>query len=71
MAEIYTEFAKQGIEIPHPKRDIQVFFPDGTTAEIKTPDDVTVSKITPDDAAPDKALPRAAAPKKNPPGQAG
>ena len=40
MSEIYTEFAKQGIEIPHPKRDIQVFFPEGTNAEIKNADDV-------------------------------
>ena len=40
MAEIYTEFAKEGIEIPHPKRDIQVFFPEGTSAEIKNADDV-------------------------------
>jgi potassium-dependent mechanosensitive channel len=29
MSEIYTEFTKQGIEIPHPKRDIQVYFPEG------------------------------------------
>jgi potassium efflux system protein len=33
MSNIYSEFTKQGIEIPHPKRDIQVFFPEGTTAE--------------------------------------
>ncbi len=30
ISEIYMEFTKQGIEIPHPKRDIQVYFPDGT-----------------------------------------
>jgi potassium efflux system protein len=30
MSEIYTKFAEQGIEIPHPKRDIQVNFPEGT-----------------------------------------
>lgn len=35
MGQIYTEFAANGIEIPHPKRDIQVFFPEGTSAEIK------------------------------------
>jgi small-conductance mechanosensitive channel len=35
MIEVYTEFAKEGIEIPHPKRDIQVFFPEGTNAEVK------------------------------------
>jgi small-conductance mechanosensitive channel len=46
MSEIYTEFAKEGIEIPHPKRDIQVFFPDGTSAEIKAPD--PVNKNLPD-----------------------
>lgn len=38
MIEVYTTFAKEGIEIPHPKRDIQVFFPEGTNAEIKTQD---------------------------------
>lgn len=32
LSEIYTQFAKEGIEIPHPKRDIQVFFPDGSNA---------------------------------------
>ncbi|RKR83927.1 mechanosensitive ion channel-like protein [Mucilaginibacter gracilis] len=30
MSEIYIKFAEEGIEIPHPKRDIQVFFPEGT-----------------------------------------
>ena len=39
MIEIYTEFAKQGIEIPHPKRDIQVFFPEGTSYEVKKNED--------------------------------
>ena len=38
MGQIYTEFTKEGIEIPHPKRDIQVFFPEGTSAEIKNPE---------------------------------
>ncbi|OCX53428.1 hypothetical protein BEL04_03770 [Mucilaginibacter sp. PPCGB 2223] len=33
MAQIYTEFAKEGIEIPHPKRDIQVYFPESSTPE--------------------------------------
>ncbi|WP_448699115.1 mechanosensitive ion channel family protein [Mucilaginibacter sp. AW1-3] len=33
MSEIYTEFTKEGIEIPHPKRDIQVYFPEGSTPE--------------------------------------
>jgi len=33
MGEIYTKFTEQGIEIPHPKRDIQVYFPEGTTPE--------------------------------------
>ncbi len=36
MSEIYTKFTEQGIEIPHPKRDIQVYFPEGTT-----PDDIS------------------------------
>jgi small-conductance mechanosensitive channel len=35
MGEIYTKFIEQGIEIPHPKRDIQIYFPEGTT-----PDDI-------------------------------
>ncbi len=38
MSEIYTAFAKEGIEIPHPKRDIQVFFPEGTSADGKNPE---------------------------------
>jgi len=33
MGEIYTKFTEQGIEIPHPKRDIQVYFPEGTPPE--------------------------------------
>jgi potassium efflux system protein len=30
MSLIYIKFAEEGIEIPHPKRDIQVYFPEGT-----------------------------------------
>ncbi len=30
MSDIYTKFTSEGIEIPHPKRDIQVYFPKGT-----------------------------------------
>jgi len=57
MSEVYTEFAKQGIEIPHPKRDIQVFFPEGGTpgaqnAEIK---EIFPSKKTPKKSPPDQA----------------
>ncbi len=33
MGEVYTQFTKEGIEIPHPKRDIQVYFPTGTMPE--------------------------------------
>ena len=33
MTDIYNKFSKEGIEIPHPKRDIQVYFPENTTAE--------------------------------------
>ncbi|EHQ29283.1 mechanosensitive ion channel family protein [Mucilaginibacter paludis] len=33
LSEIYMQFAKEGIEIPHPKRDIQVYFPDGSLAK--------------------------------------
>lgn len=38
MSAVYTEFEKEGVEIPHPKRDIQVFFPEGTSAEVKSPE---------------------------------
>ncbi len=38
MIEIYSEFLKENIEIPHPKRDIQVYFPENTNAEIKQSD---------------------------------
>lgn len=54
MSEVYTEFAKQGIEIPHPKRDIQVFFPEGTSAEIKKADD---NDTAPSDSPPKENLP--------------
>ena len=50
MSQIYTEFAKQGIEIPHPKRDIQVFFPEGSNVpSISSPDVATgkTPKTTP------------------------
>jgi len=33
MSEIYTRFTKEGIEIPHPKRDIQIYFPESTIPE--------------------------------------
>ena len=55
MSEVYTEFAKQGIEIPHPKRDIQVFFPEGTNAEIKNADDVKEILNPKKDIAPKKS----------------
>jgi len=34
MSEIYTQFGKEGIEIPHPKRDVQVYFPENTSEDI-------------------------------------
>jgi len=34
MTEIYTQFGKEGIEIPHPKRDVQVYFPENTSENI-------------------------------------
>jgi potassium efflux system protein len=49
MREIYTEFAHEGIEIPNPKRDIQVIFPEGS-AEAK----VQEAKETIDHAKPVK-----------------
>jgi potassium efflux system protein len=82
MAEVYTEFAKEGIEIPHPKRDIQVFFPEGTSAEVKSPDLLKPisTQETPQEDAPKEDLPKPDAsgknsskqetPKENPPGKA-
>jgi small-conductance mechanosensitive channel len=51
MGEIYTAFAKEGIEIPHPKRDIQVFFPEGTSAEIKQPEKIEIANKNQKDPA--------------------
>ncbi|MDF2432053.1 MAG: potassium-dependent mechanosensitive channel [Mucilaginibacter sp.] len=82
MAEVYTEFSKEGIEIPHPKRDIQVFFPEGTSAEIKNPDLVAEisTQENPMEEASREDLPKQDAskediskqrtPKENPPGKA-
>ena len=55
MSEIYTQFAIEGIEIPHPKRDIQVFFPEGTSAEIKNPENI--KEVPPTEHLPKENLP--------------
>ncbi|HAL81530.1 MAG TPA: hypothetical protein DCO83_04250 [Mucilaginibacter sp.] len=58
MSEVYTEFAKEGIEIPHPKRDIKVFFPGGASADAN------------EQTAIKDALQKKNPPKENPSGQA-
>ena len=48
MAQIYTEFGKAGIQIPHPKRDLQVFFPEGMGGKVRDIIDLTnVNPIPP------------------------
>ena len=63
MGQIYTEFNAQGVEIPHPKRDIQVFFPEGTSAEIKSPD--VLKEMLPQEEVQKPEVPKENPPKKD------
>jgi len=59
MSEVYNEFAKEGIEIPHPKRDIKVFFPGGTNVEtndLAAIKEIFQKKNTPTENPSDQAL---------------
>jgi small-conductance mechanosensitive channel len=53
MIEIYSEFLKENIEIPHPKRDIQVYFPENSNQAIKN-NDIAKEIITKGSSTPTK-----------------
>jgi potassium efflux system protein len=41
ITEVYNTFTKEGIEVPQSKRDIQVYFPEGTSGDGRHSDDKT------------------------------